>query len=102
MQEDLAPVIEALVELLTEKGVLSATEITERTARKQISRRLSVHAPKLEDSPSGMNLTKELEKVEKSLVEAALAQAHGMKSEAARLLGIDRNQMNYLCRKYKL
>ncbi len=50
----------------------------------------------------GIDLDKELEAVERRWVEEALQQAKNRKSEAARLLGVDRNRFNYLCRKYGL
>jgi DNA-binding NtrC family response regulator len=39
---------------------------------------------------------------EKKLLSEAIAQAHGVKAEAARRLGLDSNQIKYLCRKYGL
>ncbi|MGB6265275.1 MAG: sigma-54 dependent transcriptional regulator [Candidatus Acidiferrales bacterium] len=50
----------------------------------------------------GINLDKELENFEKRWVEEALGRAEQVKTEAARLLGVDRNRLNYLCRKYDL
>jgi DNA-binding NtrC family response regulator len=50
----------------------------------------------------GIDLDKELEAFERRWVEEALQQAKERKSEAARLLGVDRNRFNYLCRKYGL
>jgi len=43
-----------------------------------------------------------LEAFERRWVSEALEQAKYRKSEAARLLGVDRNRLNYLCRKYDL
>jgi DNA-binding NtrC family response regulator len=51
---------------------------------------------------AGINLDKELEAFERRWVNEALEQAKQVKSEAARLLGVDRNRMNYLCRKYNV
>jgi DNA-binding NtrC family response regulator len=51
---------------------------------------------------SGVKLNEELDAFERQWVETALAQADQVKSEAARLLGVDRNRINYLCRKYDL
>jgi DNA-binding NtrC family response regulator len=51
---------------------------------------------------SGINLDKEIESVERRYVQEALGQAKKSKSDAAKLLGVDRNRMNYLCRKYNL
>ena len=39
---------------------------------------------------------------ERKLLSEAIEQAAGVKAEAARRLGLDPNQMKYLCRKYKL
>jgi two-component system, NtrC family, response regulator AtoC len=52
--------------------------------------------------PGGIDLDKELEAFEQQWVKEALQQAKERKSEAARLLGVDRNRFNYLCRKYGL
>ncbi len=49
---------------------------------------------------AGINLVKELDSFEKRWVESALNQSSGVKAAAARLLGVDRNRMNYLCRKH--
>jgi DNA-binding NtrC family response regulator len=51
---------------------------------------------------AGINLDRELEAFERRWVNEALEQAKHVKSEAARLLGVDRNRLNYLCRKYNL
>ena len=51
---------------------------------------------------AGISLDRELEALERRWVNEALEQAKHVKSEAARLLGVDRNRLNYLCRKYNL
>jgi len=51
---------------------------------------------------TGINLDKEIEAFERRWVQEALEQAKNVKSDAARLLGVDRNRLNYLCRKYSL
>jgi len=51
---------------------------------------------------AGMSLDKEIEAFEQRWVQEALEQAKQAKSDAARLLGVDRNRLNYLCRKYNL
>jgi two-component system response regulator HydG len=43
---------------------------------------------------------KAVEEFEKDLLSQALAASGGVKAEAARRLGLDANQMKYLCRKY--
>lgn len=52
--------------------------------------------------PSGIHLDKEIEAFERRWVQEALEQAKQVKLDAARLLGVDRNRLNYLCRKYNL
>lgn len=53
--------------------------------------------------PTGrLSLTDEVVRYERHWVEAALAQASGVKTEAARLLGLNKDRMKYLCRKYGL
>jgi DNA-binding NtrC family response regulator len=51
---------------------------------------------------SGISLDKEMEAFERRWIAEALDQAKQVKSEAARLLGVDRNRLNYLCRKHNL
>jgi DNA-binding NtrC family response regulator len=51
---------------------------------------------------SGISLDKEIEVFEGRWVQEALEQTKNVKSHAARLLGVDRNRLNYLCRKYNL
>jgi DNA-binding NtrC family response regulator len=51
---------------------------------------------------TGIKLDREIESFENRWVKEALEQAKNVKSEAARLLGVDRNRLNYLCRKYNL
>jgi len=53
-------------------------------------------------SSGGISLDKELEAFERRCVQEALEHARNAKTEAARLLGVDRNRMSYLCRKYRL
>jgi DNA-binding NtrC family response regulator len=51
---------------------------------------------------SGIRLDDEVAAFERRWVEAALAEAKGVKSQAARLLGVNKDKMKYLCRKYDL
>jgi DNA-binding NtrC family response regulator len=50
----------------------------------------------------GINLEKEMEAFERRWLQEALEQAKQVRAEAAKLLGVDRNRLNYLCRKYNL
>jgi DNA-binding NtrC family response regulator len=49
---------------------------------------------------SGIRLDEEVKAFERRWVEMALKETKGGKVEAARLLGINRDKMNYLCRKH--
>ncbi|HEV2289112.1 MAG TPA: sigma-54 dependent transcriptional regulator [Candidatus Acidoferrales bacterium] len=51
---------------------------------------------------SGIELDKELQAYERELVETAVRQASRDMAAAAKLLGVDRNRMNYLRRKFNL
>jgi DNA-binding NtrC family response regulator len=50
----------------------------------------------------GIDLDKELDATERRWVQEAMQQSKQVKTEAARLLGVDRNRMNYLCRKHNM
>ena len=50
----------------------------------------------------GIRLAEEVAAFEKRWIEAALADAGGVKALAARRLGIGKDQMKYLCRKHNL
>lgn len=51
---------------------------------------------------SGVKLGDEIEAYERKLLETALQQSDGDKTAAAKLLGVDRNRINYLTRKHGL
>ena len=48
----------------------------------------------------GIELDEELAATEKRWVQEAMQQSKQVKTEAARLLGVDRNRLNYLCRSW--
>ena len=51
---------------------------------------------------SGFHLENEVLNFEKRWVEAALQQADGVKAKAAKMLGVNKDKMKYLCRKHDL
>jgi DNA-binding NtrC family response regulator len=51
---------------------------------------------------AGLNLDREVARYEYDLVRAALAQAGSVKIKAAELLGLNKDRMKYLCKKYNL
>lgn len=62
----------------------------------------SDHRGALQIPAAGIRLNDEVDAFERQWIETALDQSHQVKSEAARLLGVDRNRINYLCRKHNL
>jgi DNA-binding NtrC family response regulator len=52
--------------------------------------------------PSGFDLEAEIDSYEKKWIETALSQADGVKTQAARLLGVNKDRMKYLCRKHSI
>jgi transcriptional regulator with PAS, ATPase and Fis domain len=50
----------------------------------------------------GLKLEEEVASYERRWLEAALGQAEGVKARAAELLGLNKDRMKYLCRKYNL
>lgn len=50
----------------------------------------------------GIQLEQEVAAYERRWLESALAQAEGVKARAARLLGLNKDRMKYLCRKHNL
>jgi len=72
---------------------------------KQLPRDIREAAPQLRADGfrlpgSGIRLDEELRAFEKRWVETALKEAKGVKVEAARLLGLNKDKMKYLCRKH--
>jgi DNA-binding NtrC family response regulator len=66
---------------------------------------ISAHAAAtISDSslPPHMNLEEAVERYQRDLIQNAINKADGVKSKAAEILGIDKNQMKYLCRKLKI
>jgi len=59
-------------------------------------------APDFHLTSQGIRLEKEVAAYERRWIEAALARAGGVKAQAARLLGLNKDKMKYLCRKHNL
>jgi DNA-binding NtrC family response regulator len=56
----------------------------------------------VESAGRAIDLSGAVERYEQQLLQIALTRAGGVKIEAARLLGIDKNRMMYLCRKHRI
>jgi len=52
--------------------------------------------------PAGVRLEEEVSSFERQWLEAALAETSGVKAQAAQRLGLNKDRMKYLCRKYSL
>ncbi len=52
--------------------------------------------------PAGVRLEEEVSTFERQWLEAALAETNGVKAQAAQRLGLNKDRMKYLCRKYSL
>lgn len=61
-----------------------------------------LRAPSSGGASSRLPFAKAVEEFERKLLSDAIEQAGGVKAEAARRLGLDANQIKYLCRKYAL
>ncbi|MGH9317370.1 MAG: sigma-54-dependent transcriptional regulator [Thermoanaerobaculia bacterium] len=59
-------------------------------------------APSASVVPPAVSFAKAVEQFERELLSEAIARAGGVKAEAARRLGLDANQIKYLCRKHGL
>ncbi len=90
--------LEHLVEMLT--LMVEGEEIT-RDDLPGVFARAGARATPLEAVP-GESLPAAVARFEKELLSTAIARATGVKARAARDLGLDPNQMKYLCRKYGL
>ncbi|MGE5347556.1 MAG: sigma-54-dependent transcriptional regulator [Acidithiobacillales bacterium] len=63
----------------------------------------AAEAPRAAPAPEeGLPLTRAVARYEEELLRRAIEKAGGVKARAAEVLGLDTNQMKYLCRKYRL
>ncbi|HYN22779.1 MAG TPA: helix-turn-helix domain-containing protein, partial [Thermoanaerobaculia bacterium] len=60
------------------------------------------HSPSPAGSSRNLPFAKAVTEFERKLLADAIAEAGGVKAEAARRLGLDANQIKYLCRKHGL
>jgi len=100
MDKEPEAALRALIDQLIEKGLVSPSDLAVRITRKKGGLK-----PNPQDMPPTVwPLTNRLDEVvdgfERHLVEKALKGAGGVKIRAARLLGVDKDRMKYLRRKY--
>ncbi|HET9794527.1 MAG TPA: sigma-54 dependent transcriptional regulator [Thermoanaerobaculia bacterium] len=91
--------LEHLVEMLT--LMVEAEEITPEDLPAAFGRRTERLSP-AETIRPGESLPEAVARYERDLVAAALERSGGVKAKAAREIGIDMNQIRYLCRKHGL
>ncbi|HET6372977.1 MAG TPA: sigma-54 dependent transcriptional regulator [Candidatus Polarisedimenticolia bacterium] len=94
---ELEHLVESLV-LLSEQEVITARDLPADVRQRAASGSLpSVSLPE-----GGILLEKHVAEFERRLLANALERASGRKKDAAVLLGLNKDQMKYLCRKYNL
>jgi len=91
--------LEHLVEMLT--LMVEAEEITPDDLPASFGKRAAAAAA-VEGVRAGESLPEAVARYERELLSAAIHRSGGVKARAARELGIDANQMKYLCRKFGL
>jgi DNA-binding NtrC family response regulator len=62
----------------------------------------SIARPAPDPAPSAESFHEAVERFERGMLVTAIAASQGVKARAARSLGLDQNQMKYLCRKHGL
>ena len=102
MEKDSDPVLKALISLLVDKGILSPAELAERMSGSRGGLKLRPEDIPPTPLPLVGPLDEVVEGFERQLVEKALREAGGVKIRAAQILGVDKDRMKYLCRKYRI
>jgi DNA-binding NtrC family response regulator len=97
---ELQHVIEMLV-LFSDAEVIDEADLP-RALRRPTTGVSPASGPAASASTSPRGFAAAVEDFERTLLKDAIAAAGGVKAEAARRLGLDANQIKYLCRKYGL
>jgi two-component system NtrC family response regulator/two-component system response regulator HydG len=92
--------LEHLVEMLT--LMVEGEEVTPADLPPAVSKGVAMRAAPAAAIQPGETLPDAVARFERELVSAALSRVGGVKAKAARELGIDVNQIRYLCRKHGL
>jgi len=102
---ELENLIQRLV-LMTDGDTITASHLPPHILNQEPAFRPSAenqsHRPLPTFPEAGLNLDREVARYEYELVRLALARADGIKVKAAELLGLNKDRMKYLCRKYNL
>src|SRR5712691_4417101 len=102
---ELENLIQRLV-LMTDGDTIAASHLPPHILNQEPAFRPSAEHqsdPPLPTFPeAGLNLDREVARYEYELVRRALARSDGIKIKAAELLGLNKDRMKYLCKKYNL
>jgi DNA-binding NtrC family response regulator len=102
---ELENLIQRLV-LMTDGDTITTSQLPSHILNQETGFRPSSDIPAEQLKPilpeAGLNLDEEVARYEYKLVRAALERAGGVKVKAAELLGLNKDKMKYLCKKYNL
>ncbi len=94
------------VVLMTESETISASHLPPNILNQEAVFRPSAESQSNHSMPvfpdAGLSLDREVARYEYELVRTALARAGGVKIKAAEALGLNKDRMKYLCKKYDL
>jgi len=93
---ELENVVQRLV-LMSDGPVIAAHHLPQQLLSSSAASHEAILIPE-----AGVDFDAEMQKIEIAYLNAALRRTNGSKSAAARLLGLDRQRMKYLCRKLDL
>ena len=102
---ELENLVQRLV-LMTDGETITASDLPAHILNQELPFQPSVQTQADRPLPAfpgaGLNLDREVARYEYDLVRAALARAGSVKIKAADLLGLNKDRMKYLCKKYNL
>jgi two-component system response regulator PilR (NtrC family) len=102
---ELENLVQRLV-LMTDDETIAAAHLPPQILHQESKFKIAATAQANDSLPSlpesGLSLDQELARYEYELLRAAIARSGGVKAKAAELLGLNKDRMKYLCKKYHL